>query len=80
MTGITMDLDNQESFAPPNVVAEKLRVQLDGSEYLHMAEVQAFGEEAVSVAIPEPGTLVLTLSAIGAVVLRRSNYLRLRAR
>ena len=66
-TGLTMDLDNQESLAIPNVLAERLRVRLDGTEYLHLAEVQAFEASGV----PEPGTVVLTVSALGALVLRR---------
>jgi hypothetical protein len=51
-------------FTVNNVTADRVRVQLEDSNYLHMGEVEAFGT-----AVPEPGTMVAL--GVGALALAR---------
>ncbi len=58
-----------DTFAVPSVVGDKVRVQLNRQEYLHMAEVQV-----MAAPVPEPGTYALMaagLAAVGFVARRR---------
>ncbi len=55
---------NGMNFATGGVLANSLEVQLDGSNYLHLAEVEAFA------AVPEPGTMI-ALGAAGLLFLAR---------
>jgi len=45
----------------PGVLAKRLRVQLDGTNYLHLAEVEAYN------VVPEPATLAALAAGIGLV-------------
>lgn len=45
----------------PGVLAKRLRVQLDGTNYLHVAEVEAYN------VVPEPATLAALAAGIGLV-------------
>jgi hypothetical protein len=69
----TIDWQNTSSLTinVPNVLAERLRIQLDGNNYLHMAEVIAMGDVESQSPIPEPATIALTVSALGALLVRR---------
>jgi F5/8 type C domain/PEP-CTERM motif len=58
-----------DTFAVPSIVGDKVRVQLNRQEYLHMAEVQV-----MATPVPEPGTYALMaagLAAVGFVARRR---------
>ncbi len=51
------------AFAPAGVVADMIEVRLDGSNYLHLAEVEAYS------AVPEPGIMIA--AGLGAAALLR---------
>jgi hypothetical protein len=51
------------SFAPAGVMADMIEVQLDGTNYLHLAEVEAYSP------VPEPG--IMAAVGLGAAALLR---------
>ena len=58
------------SFAIPNVMAAGLKVQLDGSNWLHMAQVNVQGA-VQDTGVPEPASALLMLMGIGGIWLGR---------
>jgi hypothetical protein len=56
----------QLRFDVPNLVGDRVRVQLNGTNFLSLAEVQVFGAE-----IPEPTTGLLGLIGVAALARRR---------
>jgi hypothetical protein len=61
--GLTTTIGMQ--FSPGAVVADAMRVQLAGSNYLHMAEVEAY------TAVPEPATMAVLAMGAAAFLRRR---------
>ncbi len=53
------------TFSVPSIHARSLRVRLDGTNYLALAEVQAFGT-ATPPATPAPPSLILALVGLGS--------------
>ena len=59
------------TFAVPDIEGRRVRVQLDGSNYLHMAEVEVMGEIPAPSTVPEPASLVLMGLGCTGLLLRR---------
>jgi len=55
------------SFSMPNVVADSVKVQLDGTEYLHLAELEAYG------VVPEPASFLALLAGVGVLARGRKS-------
>jgi len=67
--GNTIDLPaTLATFSVPDVLAVRLRVQLNRADYLHVAEVQAIGDTVSSAAVPEPSSILLLASGLAAGV------------
>jgi hypothetical protein len=70
-TGNTMDPSNNVmTFSPGGTVGNSLKIELDGTNYLSLLEVQAFSDPTAG--SPEPSTWMLLAAGIGLISFRRS--------
>lgn len=60
-------------FTVPSVVGDTVRVWLNGTDYLHLAEVQVWGTAA---AMPEPGSIALVAAGLSGVAWTRRRQKR----
>jgi poly(beta-D-mannuronate) lyase len=56
-------------FSIPSIVGDTVRISLNGTDYLSLAEVQVW--TGTSAAVPEPGSIALLAAAWGALIFSR---------
>jgi hypothetical protein len=70
-TANTIDPSNNVmTFSPGGTVANSLKIELDGTNYLSLLEVQAFSDPTAG--SPEPSTWMLLAAGVGLISFRRS--------